>query len=95
MYLSNNDHIDAHFLTCFISLVIARLLEYRLGGKYCIPALLESLSKASCSHIKESFYLFDHHDEVLEAIGKDFGIDFSKKFMQLKEIKKALGSVKK
>ncbi|HBK70507.1 MAG TPA: IS1634 family transposase [Flavobacteriaceae bacterium] len=95
VYLSDKDHIDAHFLTCFISLVIARLLEYRLKGKYSIPSILESLSRASCSHIKENFYLFDYDDEILEATGKELEIDFSKKFMPLKEIKKILGYVKK
>ena len=57
--------------------------------------MLESLSKASCSHIKENFYLFDYDDEILEATGKELEIGFSKKFMPQKEIKKVLGSVKK
>lgn len=34
VYLSRREHIEAHFLTCFVSLVIARLLERRLKGKY-------------------------------------------------------------
>jgi len=53
------------------------------------------LRKASCSHIKENYYVFDFFDEVLEEIGKDLNIDFSKKFMRLKEIKKVLGETKK
>lgn len=30
VYLSLEDHIKAHFLTCFIALVIARILQQRL-----------------------------------------------------------------
>lgn len=82
-------------MTCFISLVIAKILEYRLQWKYCVTEILESLRKASCSHIKENYYVFDFFDEVLEEIGKDLNIDFSKKFMRLKEIKKVLGETKK
>ncbi|WP_019907623.1 IS1634 family transposase [Thermoanaerobacter indiensis] len=88
VYLSLKDHIDAHFLTCFISLVIARILEHRLKGKYSVTEILENLRRASCSHIKENYYLFDFYNDVLEDIGKELGIDFSKKFMRLGEIKK-------
>lgn len=95
VYLSLKDHIDAHFLTCFISLVIARILEHRLKGKYSVTEILESLRRASCSHIKENYYLFDFYNDVLEDIGKELGIDFGKKFMRLGEIKKILGETKK
>lgn len=95
VYLSTQAHIEAHFLTCFVSLVIARILENRLKGAYSVPTLMESLRKASCSYIQENYYLFDYYDEVLADIGKAFGIDFGKKCLSLKEIKKILGQVKK
>lgn len=95
VYLSRQEHIEAHFLTCFVALVIARLLERRLKGKYSVTVLLESLKKASCSYIKENYYLFDYWDEVLSDTGREFGIDFRKKCRPLKEIKKILGDVKK
>ncbi|MET1248575.1 IS1634 family transposase [Sporolactobacillus sp. STCC-11] len=95
VYLSTQEHIEAHFLTCFVSLVIARILEIRLHGTYSISTLIESLKKASCSHIQENYYLFDYYDDVLTDIGKAFGIDFGKKCLPLQEIKKILGQVKK
>lgn len=88
IYLSRENHIEAHFLTCFVSLVIARLLEKRLKGKYSITTILESLKKASCSHIQGNYYLLDFYDDVLEDIKKEFAIDLGKKCMSLKEIKK-------
>lgn len=95
VYLSTRDHIEAHFLICFVSLVLARLLERRLGGVYSIPTLIDRLKKASCSHIQENYYLFDYEDEVLTAIGEAFGIDFGKKCRSLQAIKKILGAAKK
>lgn len=95
VYLSLKDHIDAHFLTCFISLLIVRILEHRLKGKHSVPAMLESLSKASCSHIEENYYLFDFYNDVLADIGSELNIDFSKKYMKLGEIRKILGETKK
>lgn len=35
VYLFREDHIQGHFLTSFVSLVIARLLERRMKGKVC------------------------------------------------------------
>ena len=95
VYLSLQEHIDAHFLTCFVALVIARILEHRLKGKHSVTAMLESLGKASCSHIQENYYLFDYYDDVLADIGKELNIDFGKKCMQLGDIKKILGEAKK
>lgn len=39
VYVSRQDHIEAHFLICFVALVLARLLEKSLNGKYSVPAL--------------------------------------------------------
>ena len=95
VYLSTSEHIEAHFLTCFVSLVIARILEHRLKGKHSVTALLESMRKASCSYIQGNYYLFDYYDEILDDLGKELGIDFGKKYMALGNIKKILGETKK
>ena len=95
VYLSRQDHIEAHFLTCFVALTISRLLEKRLNGKHSITSILESLAKASCTHMQENYYVFDYCDEILSDLGKELDIDFSKKFLPLKEIKKILASAKK
>lgn len=95
VYVSREDHIQAHFLTCFVALVIARILEIKTDHKYSIGKLLESLGKAECSHIDQNYYLFDYYDDVLKDIGNRFEIDFSRKTLSLGEIKKILGTVKK
>ncbi|WP_010532499.1 IS1634 family transposase [Lentibacillus jeotgali] len=94
VYLSRQEHIESHFLTCFVSLVIARLLERRLAGKYSVKSILESLQKASCSHLQENYYLLDTFDDVLMDIKEKLGIDLGQKYMSLKEIKKILGETK-
>lgn len=95
MYLQNPEHIQAHFLICFVSLVLARVLEFRLNRKYGVAPVLESLRKCECSLLEENLYLFDYYDEILQDIGELIGIDFSKKYRTLNEIKKVLGDVKK
>lgn len=43
VYLQNKDRIEAHFLTCFISLIIYRLLADKLNNKYTVIEILKTL----------------------------------------------------
>jgi len=95
VYVSEYDHIDAHFLVCFISLVIIRLIQKATGKKYSAAKIVECLNKIECLHEQENIYLFGYRSEISDALGKAFGIDFSKKRLRLDEIKKFLGDVKK
>ena len=95
VYVSREDHIEAHFLTCFVALVIARILEIKTEHKYSITRLLESLEKAECTYLQQNYYLFDYFDDILKDIGSAFSIDFSKRIRSLGEIKKFLADTKK
>ena len=95
VYVWPKEHIEAHFLTCFVALTIARILENKLKRKYSIGTVLESLSKAECSLIQQNYYLFDYYDEVLKDIGRVTDIDFGKRIRTLGEIKKVLAKTKK
>ena len=95
VYVWTRDHIEAHFLTCFVALTIARILEMKLERKYSIGKLLDTLSKSQCSLLQQNYYVFDYYDEVLKDIGKAMDIDFAKRIRTLGEIKKILANTKK
>jgi len=95
VYVSREDHIEAHFLTCFVALVIARILEIKIEHQYGITQMLESLKKSECTYMQMNYYLFDYYDDVLKVIGNKFGIDFSKRIRSLGEIKKIFADTKK
>ncbi len=95
IYLQRDDRINAHLLSCFISLVIMRLLQKKTGRLYSSEKIIECLNKISCSLEQDNIYLFDYRSEISDAIGSAIGIDFTRKRMRLSEIKKILGDVKK
>lgn len=95
VYLSRQDHIQAHFLICFVALVIIRLLALCLDNKYSIAKLVESLNKASGTRLEENWYVFDHVDEVTKAITEKLGVDLGRKYLTLGDIRKILGATKK
>jgi len=95
VYVSLQDHINAHFLICFIALTIMRIIQKKTGNVYSAERIIECLNRISCSHEHENIYLFDYRSEVSDAIGEALGIDFTNKRLRLGDIKKILGQVKK
>lgn len=91
VYVSREDHIHAHFLTCFVALTLTRILEMKIGRKYCASQIIESLRKCDYRYLERNYYTLGYYDKVLEAIGNATDIDFSRKYRTLSEIKKITG----
>lgn len=90
VYLRLEDHINAHFLICFVSLIIMRILENRLDKQFSVKKIRESIVRYSCSHLDQNYYLFDYRDEILKAIETAFDMDLGSKIMTTSQIKKIL-----
>jgi len=95
VYVSLQDHINAHFLTCFIALTIMRLIQQKTGRLYSAENIVECLNRISCSNEHENIYLFDYRSEISDAIGRALGIDFTNKRLRLGDIKNILAQAKK
>jgi len=95
VHVSRKDRIEAHFLTCFIALVIMRLLQKHTGRQYSCDRIVDCLNRISCSEEQDNIYLFDYRSEISDAIGKSLGIDFGKKRLRLSEIKHIVAGSKK
>jgi len=90
VYLKLEAHINAHFLICFVTLLIMRVLEHMTSEKFTVKDIRKSLINYSCSHLEQNYYLFDYRDDCLIAMEKTFQLDLSKKYMTTAEIKKIL-----
>ena len=95
VYVSREDRIGAHFLTCFIALVIIRIIQKKTKRRYSAEKIVECLNKIACSNEQDNLYLFDYRSEISDAIGSALGIDFTRKRLQLSEIKNILAESKK
>lgn len=74
VYLSNDDRIEAHFITCFISLILYRLLEKRLDEKYTCHEIISGLRNMEFFDVKGEGYVptytrTDFTDGLHEAFG--------------------------
>lgn len=91
VYVSREDRIGAHFLICFIALVIIRIVGKKTGRKYSPEKIISCLNRISCSNEQDNLYLFNYRNKISDAIGDALGIDFTRKRLRLGEIKKYFG----
>jgi tryptophan synthase alpha subunit len=81
-------------LICYIALLIGRIIERRLDGKYTFAQIVETLRSIECSHVSSNIWLFDYANEFTNEMNQIFGTCFGKKHMTLGDIKKFLAQSK-
>ena len=57
VHVSREDRIKAHFLTCFLSLLIFRILEKKLNEKYTSNEIIQTLRKMELCEIEAAGYI--------------------------------------
>lgn len=90
VFVWTNAHIEGHFATCFTALVLIRLLQTKLEGKYPIGKTITSLRKYNCTQIDNTLYQFVYYDEILEECGKIFHMELNKKYRTREQIRRLL-----
>ncbi len=90
VYVWTKEHIEAHFLTCFISLVILRLIEYKTNRKYSTSSIINSLKKYTSNNLEHDIYLQNFTNNIIKDLSSIYNIDLSRKYLTLSEIKKIL-----
>ncbi len=90
VYVWLNEHIDAHFATCFLSLVLVRLLENKLGHAFPTGQILDALRNYNCTHLDTNTWKFTYYDEVLDACAKTFELPLNDKYKTQQEVQRLL-----
>ena len=90
IYVKLDDHIDALFLICFISLVIIRVLQAESNHKYSLKQLLEKMSQFECTHENSNIYKIIKYKQEIQYLNRIFQINLDKKYITREEMKKIL-----
>ena len=94
--LSREDRIKAHFMTCFISLFIYRLLEKKLNNKYTSTEILETLRKMTMLEQKGLGFEPEYERTVLTDDLHDlFKFNTDLEIVSYKKIKKIFDKIEK
>jgi transposase len=92
-YVWKKEHIEAHFLTCYIALTLLRLIQYETGFAYSAGSIIGELAAMSGTNEDGNWWLFDHRSDLSDLLCSSVGIDLTKKRMKLEDIKKVLAQV--
>ncbi|MGB4644157.1 MAG: IS1634 family transposase, partial [Dethiobacteria bacterium] len=82
VYVSLEQRIEGHFLTCYIALLILRLLSKRLKEKYSPEQIIESLKKYQACFIKDNVFRLTYYDPVINDIGKALNLTLNQRFLK-------------
>ena len=93
VYVWTKEHIQAHFLTCFVSLVILRLLEHKMNRNYSTEKIINSIKSYSSLNIEHNIYIQSYRNEIITQLEKALSLDLSRKYLSLSEIKKILNNI--
>lgn len=74
VFVRTREHVEAHFLTCYLALVILRLMQKATSHKYSVASIISGLRQVECSHLEDNWWLFDYRskltDELFSLIGE-------------------------
>lgn len=96
VYLRNDDRINAHFLTCFLSLLILKIIEKKVGNKYSEEQVLHTLRDMNVYRLRDIGYLSSYtRTEITDALHDAFGFRTDSEFISGKTMKKIVKAVEK
>ena len=96
VYLSRDDRIIAHFMTCYIALLIYRILEKKLDEKFTVEQIIECLR--SMNMYKENLDSYSPtytRTDLTDKLHEKFGFRTDYEIITEKNLKKILKDIKK
>ena len=89
VYLKNDDRIKAHFTTCFLSLLIYRILENKLDYKYTSCEIISTLKEMNFYEIAGEGYVPTYTRTLLtDALHDTFKFRTDLEIISKKDLKK-------
>ena len=97
VYVRRDDRIKAHFLTCYVSLLVYRLLEKRLGGGFTCDQILKTLRGMNLTLLsKESGYIPSYkRTELTDSLHATFGFRTDFEFISKASMRSIISRTKK
>ena len=88
VYLSREDRIKGHFITCYLSLFIYRYLEHQLNDKYTVYEIIEKLQEMKMLELKgKGFIPLQTRDDLTDDLHAFLGLNTDTEIITYKKIK--------
>ena len=96
VYLHDKERIKAHFITCFIALIVYRYLEKKLDEKYTCDQILGCLKEMNFLKFEGKGYIPTYtRTELTDALHNAFNFTTSKEIIPIKKMRNICAQTKK
>lgn len=97
VFVKRDDRIKAHFLTCYISLLIYRLLEKKIGTGYTCDEIIQTLRKMKMTKIsKENGYIPSYkRTDLTDKLHEVFGFHTDYEYISKSSMRTIIKQTKK
>ena len=91
VYLSNEQRVRAHFLTCFLALLVFRLLEKKLGEEYTCEQIISALKEYNFLEIRNKGYVPAYEGlEINNKLHDVFGFHNDSEFITYEQMNRVI-----
>lgn len=90
VFVWTTESIKAHFMTCFTSLVILRLLERLLNDKYSPDRIINALQEYNVTDLGGNCYSCLNNSKIIMECSKLFNLDLDNKYRTRREMRTLL-----
>ena len=95
VYLQRDDRIIAHFITCFLALIVLRLLEKELNEEYTIHEIIDCLRNMDLLKNAENGYIPAYtRTDLTDKLHEKFGFRTDYEILNKKTIKNIFKKIK-
>ena len=95
IYVSRHDRIHAHFMICYVALVLLRLIQADLKWEYSAEEIADDIASMNGALMKKNYYLFSHRTHLSDVLGRLCDIDLSRQILSAKDLRDILAKTKK
>lgn len=93
--VSLKNRINTHFLTCFISRLILRLLSKRLDEKHAPEQIIKSLKNYWACHMTDNVYRTSYYDQVIKDLEKALNLSLNRRYLTVGDLRNLVADSKK
>lgn len=86
VYVWTENHIQAHFLTCFIALIHLRLLQHQINWKMSPRRIANALNSAKATRLQDNYYRLQESPDM-QLLNRLLGMEWNKGFVKFEELK--------
>ena len=96
VYVSREDRIRAHFLTCYLALLIFRLLEKKIGTGYTSNQIIQTLRDYNLLRINGEGYIPEYtRTDLTDRLHQEFGFRTDTEIIPTRKMRSIIASTKK